>query len=193
MLATQKGPGRVTRRACLAGALALIIAMVVQAAPVVRLSFKEGRVWLTASDATAAQILAEWSRVGGTQVVNADRIAGPPLMLELNDVPEVEALEVVLRNAGGYIATARTGSLAGAPLPSSVARITILPASARPPMSSSAGAPAPEPPSVPQPAPILDASGAQRIIGPDGQPVPDDQEDAPPPPPPPPAENAPAR
>jgi hypothetical protein len=193
MLAAQKGPGRVTRRACLAGALALIVATLVQAAPIVRLTFKEGRVWLTASDATAAQILAEWSRVGGTQVVNADRIAGPALMLELNDVPEVEALEVVLRNAGGYIATARTGAAAGAPLPSSVARITILPASARapmPPISPSSEAAAPEPPPVPQPAPIVDASGAQRIIGPDGQPVPDDQEDAPPPPP---QENAPAR
>lgn len=185
------------RLPCLAGSLALVFATALHAAPTVRLTFSEGRVWLSASGATAAQILAEWSRVGGTQIVNGDRITGPPLKLELNDVPEVEALEIVLRNTGGYIATGRPPEpTAGAPPPSSVARITILPASARPPTAPPAEAPPPEPEpaSVVLPAPVLDASGAQRIIGPDGQPVPDDQDGAPPPPEStPPPERTPAR
>jgi hypothetical protein len=179
----------VKRLAFLMGCLALVLATSLRAVPMVRLTFKEGRVWLTASGATAAQILAEWSRVGGTQIVNGDRVAGPPLTLELNDIPEVEALEIVLRNAGGYIATGRpSGPSAGVPLPSSVARITILPASTKPLIASPAETPPPGPAPVPLPAPVLDASGAQRIIGPDGQPVPDDQDGAPPPP-----ESAPAR
>jgi hypothetical protein len=173
------------RLACAVGAVAVVFATALHSAPMVRLTFSEGRVSLTASGATAAQILAEWSRVGGTQIVNGDRIAGPPLMLELKDVTEVEALEIVLRNTGGFIATGRpSGPSAGAPPPSSVARITILPASTRPPITAPAADPQPEPQAdpAPLPAPVLDASGARRIIGPDGQPVPDDQDGAPPPP-----------
>lgn len=183
MLAAQEGSGRMKPLVCLAGALALVFATALHGAPTVRLTFREGRVWLTASGATAAQILAEWSRVGGTQIVNGDRIAGPPLKLELNDVPEVEALEIVLRNAGGYIATGRpSGPSAGAPSPSSVARITILPAGTKPLILPPAEPPPPTLGPETRPAPVLDASGAERIIGPDGQPVPDDQDGAPPPP-----------
>src|SRR5260221_9899014 len=83
------------------------VALTVTAAPAVRLSFSDGRVWLAVNGATAGQILAEWARVGGTRVVIQERVAGQPLTLEMSGVPEMQALDIVLRSAGGFIATAR--------------------------------------------------------------------------------------
>ncbi len=153
------------------------------AAPVVRLSFSDGRVWLTAQDANAGQILAEWARVGGTRVVNGDRVTGQPLTLEMSGVPEMEALEIVLRSAAGFIAAARAPEIAVAsPRLSRLDQITVLASSARPPadVPNPASTPLPAPIAPPVSMPIFSASGAQRIVGADGQPVPDDQEGAPP-------------
>jgi hypothetical protein len=153
----------------------------------VRLTFKDGLVWLSAKDATAAQILAEWSRVGATRIVNAERISGPPLKLELNGVIEMDALEVLLRTSGGFVAAARVpgASREGVPL-SGIEQITLLPVNSRPMVPAPQAVPIPQPDEAPPPpAPVFDASGARRVIGPDGQPVPDDQEGAPPPPAPP--------
>ena len=58
------------------------------AAPRVQLSISDGRVWLETDRATAGQILAEWARVGGTRIVNGDRVNGEPLTLVLRGVPE---------------------------------------------------------------------------------------------------------
>src|SRR5213594_3293119 len=77
-------------------------------APGIRLSIHDGRVWLTATNATARQILTEWARVGHTRVVNGDRIPGGPLTLQLDGVVEQQALDVLLRSAGGFIAAPRT-------------------------------------------------------------------------------------
>ena len=150
------------------------------AAPTVRLTLKDGLVWLSATDATAAQILAERSRVGGMRIVNAERISGPPLKLELNGVLEMDALEILLRTSGGFIAAARLSAAAndGSPL-SSVEQITLLPVNSRPMIPAPQAAPTPPPEVVPPPPPAFDASGARRVIGPDGQPVPDDQDGAP--------------
>ena len=49
-----------------------------------------------AKDATVRQILAEWARVGQTKIVNVERIPGGPLTLELNNVPEAQALDILL-------------------------------------------------------------------------------------------------
>lgn len=78
-------------------------------AQTVSLQFNNGRVTLTAQNASLRTILTEWARVGGTRMVNHERISGAPVTLELTDVPERQALEVLLRSAAGYIATARTG------------------------------------------------------------------------------------
>ena len=72
------------------------------AAADVQLTIQDGRVSLIAKDATVRQILAEWARVGQTKIVNADRIAGGPLTLELTNVPEQQALDVLLRSVSGY-------------------------------------------------------------------------------------------
>jgi hypothetical protein len=153
----------------------------VTAAPGVRLSFSDGRVWLAANRATVGQILAEWARAGGTRIVNGD-IASQPLTLEMSGVPEIQALDIVLRSAGGFIATARTAERDAGPNVSRFGQITVLARGSAPAVAVRPAETDPQPPSAPPaftPPPIFAASGARRIIGPDGQPVPDDQEGAP--------------
>src|SRR5580765_4452320 len=73
----------------------------------VQLTIQNGRVTLVAKDATVRQILSEWARVGQTKIVNVERIPGGPVTLELRDVPELEALDVLLRTLSGYMAAPR--------------------------------------------------------------------------------------
>ncbi len=80
----------------------------------VQLSLHNGRVTLVAKDATLRQILAEWARVGKTKVVNLEKIPGGPLTLELHDVPEGEALDILLRTLSGYIVAPRAALVADA-------------------------------------------------------------------------------
>jgi hypothetical protein len=180
VLAAPKGSNDVSRlRGAVFAAVLLAASVAIGAAPpTVRLTFKEGLVWLSATDATAAQILAEWSRVGGTRIVNAERISGPPLKLELNGVLEMDALEILLRTTGGFIAAARVPAAKdGSPI-SGVEQITLLPVNSRPMVQAPQEAPVPAPDAAPPP-PVSDPSGARRVLGPDGQPVPDDQDGAP--------------
>lgn len=79
-------------------------------AQTVSLQFNNGRVTLNAQNAPIGQILSEWARVGGTRMVNHQRVSGPPVTLELIDAPERQALEVLLRTAAGYVVTAREGT-----------------------------------------------------------------------------------
>ncbi len=79
-------------------------------AQTVSLQFKNGLVTLSAQNASVGQILAEWARVGGTRMVNHQRVGGAPVTLELNDMPERQALDVLLRAAAGYVVTERQGT-----------------------------------------------------------------------------------
>ena len=112
---------------------ALLLAALAAAVPArageVVLEFRDGLVTLTARDASVRQILDEWSRLGNTRVVNADKVFGGPVTLELARVPERQALEILLRTAAGYIAAPR----ADAGGPSQFARILVMPPSAAPP------------------------------------------------------------
>src|SRR5712691_8750433 len=103
----------------------------------VHLTMQDGRVSIVAKDATVRQILTEWARVGQTKIVNVERIPGGPMTLELNDVPESQALEVLLRSMSGYITAPRPVDAANL---SSFDRIIIMPtlASARPATPSTA-------------------------------------------------------
>src|SRR3954468_8302325 len=47
-----------------------------------RVTISNGRVTVSANDATVRQILDEWARVGGTTVVNVDRISDARVTLE---------------------------------------------------------------------------------------------------------------
>lgn len=130
-------------------------------AQAVRLRFHDGLVTLNTQNAPLRAILSEWARQGGATIVNADRVSGSPLSLELNAVPERQALDVLLRSVSGYIAAPRAmGSTSVAVFD----RIVILPTSAAPPNVPPTGAagrgfPTPRPgvamprPMMPQPMP----------------------------------------
>src|SRR5262245_15017204 len=105
----------------------------------VELTIQDGRVWLVARDATVAQILEEWARVGQTTITNADRIPSGRITIELPGVPERQALDLVLRSASGFVATTRTAAIADSGARSQFERIVIV-----------ASSTAPTGPSVPQ-------------------------------------------
>lgn len=73
----------------------------------VRLEIRDGLVTLDAKDASLREILAEWARVGQTRIVNADRVPGAPMTVQLVGVPERQALETLLRAAAGFVAAPR--------------------------------------------------------------------------------------
>jgi hypothetical protein len=136
-------------------------------AQAVTVQFSNGRVSVSAQNAPIRTILAEWSRVGGTRIVNAERINGAPVTLELTNVPERTALDIILRSVSGYMAGPRPVSAAGV---SSYDRIMILPTSSTTTASAPAGAP------VQPPRPFF--GGAQPAFQP--QIDPDDPEENPP-------------
>ncbi len=88
-------------------ALLILAAVATASAGEIRLTIRNGAVTLVAKDVTARQILAEWARVGKTKVVNGERVPGPPLTLELVNVPEARALDTVLRSVSGFMAAHR--------------------------------------------------------------------------------------
>jgi hypothetical protein len=111
----------------------------------VRLTIHDGLVSLAAKDATLRQILAEWARIGQTRIIDIDRIAGAPLSIEFSNVPEKQAIDMLLRTLNGYLLVPR-------PVPdvnaSQYDRIVVLPTTAQP-RSFAAGSPMPAP--LPQP------------------------------------------
>jgi hypothetical protein len=146
-------------RLALTSAFALTSVLPVVAQQPISLHFSSGRVTLRAQNAPIRTILAEWARLGGATVVNGERVTGPPVTLELANVTEREALDVILRGVAGYmLAPRRTGSTGV----SAFDRIMILPTSAapqNPPPTASAGLrPVPPRPAViaRPPAPALD-------------------------------------
>lgn len=95
----------------------------------VTLEFQDGKVRLQAQSVSVSQILAEWARRGRTTIVNGDRVPGPAVTLELQDVSEQQALDVVLRSVSGYLVAPRATAMTGA---SAFESIYILPTSSRP-------------------------------------------------------------
>jgi hypothetical protein len=129
----------------------------------VRLTMQDGRVSIVAKDATLRQILAEWARVGQTKIVNVERIPGGPMSLELNNVTEGQALEILLRPISGYIAAPRPVEAANL---SRFDRIIVMPtlAGARAPVAATtAGAPVfQQAPQFNQPPTLVDDDDDQR-------------------------------
>jgi len=112
-----------------ASALFLTSALPAAAQQPVALQFSGGRVTLLARNAPVRTILAEWARLGGATVVNGERVVGPPMTLELTDVSERQALDVILRGVAGYMLAPRPAGSVGA---SAFDRIMILPTSVAP-------------------------------------------------------------
>jgi hypothetical protein len=114
-------------------------------AQAVKIEFTGGRVTLMAQNAPARVVLAEWARLGGTKIVNGDQVTGAPMTLELVDIPERKALEILLRNVPGYIVSARQSPGVGGA--SAFDRVMILAntSAPRPPAAATFGSPAPRP------------------------------------------------
>jgi hypothetical protein len=94
----------------IACAVALLGCAASSSAQAVSLQFNNGRVTLNAQNAPIRTILTEWGRLGGTRIVNGDRVGGGPVTLELTDLPERQALDILLRSVAGYIVTGRQGA-----------------------------------------------------------------------------------
>ena len=160
-----------TRRMLWALGLTLVLAAPGLArAGEVRLTIKDGRVALVARDATLREILVEWERVGGTRIVNRDRVPGTRLDLEFSDVTEDQALTTLLRPIAGYMASRRLSTEGGA---SAFSRIVLMPALATPATyASSAPAQSAGPSGGGQPGmggPPSGRPGMQRRVLPDGR------------------------
>ena len=133
------------------------------AAQQLTLTFNNGLVTVDAASVPVRTILNEWAKRGGTKVVGVERISGAPLTVKLIDVPEAQALEVLLRSVAGYMAAPRsTGEGA-----SVYDRILVMATSSAP-----APATAARPPANPNAMP-----GTQRFVPPQRQPA-DDEERA---------------
>ena len=125
---------------CAAVALVLMSPLPAQAQQL-SLQINSGRVTLDAVNVPARQILAEWARVGGTKVVGAEKITGTPLTLKFVDMPERQALDIILRNVAGFMAAPRQAS--AAPGASAYDRILIMATSSVVPAQAAAGRNAP--------------------------------------------------
>lgn len=112
-------------------------------AQVLSLEFHDGRVRLIAENVPVSRILAEWARLGGTKIVNGERVVGAPVTLQIVDVPERQALETVLRGAAGYMVLARETMTPGA---SAFDKILVLPTTTRAPAAAALPPPTPTPP-----------------------------------------------
>lgn len=116
------------------------------------LTLSGGRATLRADGVTARQILDEWARQGQVRVIGAERLSGEPLTLQLDDVPEADALAIILRQASGYILAPRPDGDSSA---SVIDRILILPVSVA---SAAPRGPSPRPavvlPRPPGPPPV---------------------------------------
>jgi hypothetical protein len=139
------------RGLCLS-ALALLFAIPANAGEL-KLSINAGRVTVIATNVPVSQVLQEWARVGHTKIVNAERIMGPPVTVQLVNVPEKEALDIILRSASGYVAAPRPELVADA---SMYDRIMIMPTSIAPPEQAAPATAAPQPFRAAMPSPVDD-------------------------------------
>jgi glycosyltransferase involved in cell wall biosynthesis len=139
------------------------------AGPGVRLTFSDGHVSVAAHGVTVQQILKEWERIGRTQVVHAEATPATLIDVELQNVTEEEALDVLLRSSVGFLAIA---SRTPGEMTSHFERILIVPSNARESSQAATQSPASYLPPV-QPTTV------QPLTGADGLPIPDDQDGAP--------------
>ena len=67
----------------------------------VTLTIRNCRVTLKASNATIAEILEEWARIGQTRIVNGESVTAELVNVDLTDVPETHALDAILSSVAG--------------------------------------------------------------------------------------------
>jgi hypothetical protein len=138
-----------------------------------KLQIQDGRVTLEAQNVPVRQILAEWARVGGAKIINGEKVAGAPLTLQLQAMPERQALDIILRSVSGYMLAARQ---AGTGV-SAFDRIMILPTSSAPrnagpaPGGNAFGRPMPQPAMPVQAEPV-----EEEVVASDGDEVDNDSD-----------------
>jgi hypothetical protein len=128
-----------------------------------KMSMQNGRVTIIADNVPLRQILQEWARIGQTTIVNADKMTGPAISLQLVDAPEREALDILLRSASGYIAAPRPVPLANAAF---YDRVTIMATSHAPAVTAGQMVP---PTFQRPPAPIDDSDEPINVMPPQPQ------------------------
>ena len=97
------------------------------AGPRVQITFEPGGlVSLVSNGATLREVLAEWTRQGGSTFVNSERLAQTPLVLQFSHQPEKDVMASLLRQAAGYLLGPRRAGSIGA---SSFEVVYILPTS----------------------------------------------------------------
>jgi hypothetical protein len=142
----------------------------------VKVTLNGGLVTIIADDAPISRILAEWSRVGQTKIVNGEKLL-TVVSLQLVNVPEQKALDILLRSASGYMAAERAVPVQNA---SAFDRIMIMPFTrppAAPAVTTTNSMPQPFGPPRPQPMmpqPSFDADDDRPVMppgmGPQGNP-----------------------
>ena len=151
----------------------MVLAALPASAQQLTLRIHDGLVTMSASSVPVRQVLAEWARIGGTKVVGAERIAGQPLTLTLENVPEAKALDIILRGAAGYVAAERAVPGSGV---SAYDRILVLATSSAPAATASASqrpggrftnTPVPEGPEVVVPEPEVATNDVAEMPVPD--------------------------
>jgi len=131
------------------------------------LTMADGRVTLVADNVTVRQILAEWSRVGQTKIVNGERVPGGSVTLTFQNMPERQVLDTLLRTASGYVAAPRAVPVSNA---SVFDRILILPSASATPATQVAGR-------TPGPAAPFPGRPAQPVVAPAPDPGEDGDEE----------------
>jgi len=142
---------RVTILRTLVLLLALLATSPAAGAGTLRLEFGDGYVTISAVSVPLRQVLTEWARLGQTRVVNAEKLGGAPLTIELSRVPEKQALEILLRSVPGYMAARRATFVPGG---SQFDRIVVMPGTVAPPSQAATPPPPAPPPPAPPPTPM---------------------------------------
>ena len=99
------------------------------AAGALSFTLKDGRVTILAYNVTVREILDAWEHIGRVTIIRGDQLAGTPVTVELRDMPEAKALDVLLRSVSGYVAVSRSQPVS---VGSIFQSITILPTSRAP-------------------------------------------------------------
>jgi hypothetical protein len=156
--------------------LAAMVALTLAPAPAdaqnLKLQIQDGLVTLEAQNVPARQILAEWARIGGAKIVNGEKVVGAPLTLQIEGMPERQALDIVLRGASGYMLAARQEGTGV----SAFDRIMILPTSSAPRNAGPAPGAAAFGRPMPAPAMPVQAEPVEEEIVADGDEMDNDDE-----------------
>ena len=156
-------PKILMRRTLLTLAMSCVLAAPA-AAQQLTMTFNNGLVTVDATSVPVRTILNEWAKRGGTKVVGGERVSGAPLTVKLIDVPESQALEVLLRSVAGYMAAPRsTGQGA-----SIYDRILVMATSSTPAPAAATARPPANPNAMP---------GTQRFVPPQVQRQPTDDDE----------------